>query len=176
MPLYNKIYLIGFMGSGKSTAGKKLAAEIGWNFIDMDKKIEERAGKPIPEIFSEHGETYFREVETQILKDLESSENVVISTGGGAPCHSDNMSLMKKAGLTIYLRLTPSQLKSRLTNAKNERPLIKGLSGEDLLGFIEQKLSQREQVYSQAEISIDGSGVDHEKLKELIRPYLVPGL
>ena len=173
MPLFNKIYLIGFMGSGKSTAGKKLAAEIGWNFIDMDKKIEESAGQTIPEIFSGHGEAHFREVEINVLRELEHSENVVISTGGGAPCHSDNMIFMKQTGLTIYLRLTPSQLKTRLTDAKTERPLIKGLSGEDLLGFIEQKLSQRESVYNQAEITIDGFGIDYKNLMEVIRKKII---
>ncbi len=104
------LYIIGFMGSGKSTAGKKIASHIGWSFIDLDKKIEEHTGKTIPEIFSQDGENYFREIETKLLRNLKTGSDTVISTGGGTPCHSDNMNFMLKTGLTLYLKLTPAEL------------------------------------------------------------------
>src|SRR5664279_2631025 len=94
------VYIIGFMGSGKSTAGKKLASLLGWSFIDFDKRIEEHTGKPISEIFSQHGENYFRNLETEILKNLKAETDTVISTGGGTPCYGDNMDYMLETGLT----------------------------------------------------------------------------
>jgi shikimate kinase len=87
MPGIRKVYIIGFMGSGKTTAGKKLAKVLGWSFIDLDKKIEEKAGKRIPEIFSQDGENYFRKIESETLKGIEYETDTVVSTGGGAPCY-----------------------------------------------------------------------------------------
>ncbi|MCJ7616788.1 MAG: shikimate kinase, partial [Desulfobacterales bacterium] len=122
----NIVYIIGFMGSGKSTAGKKLASHLGWSFIDLDRRIEEHTGKSIPELFSKYGEDYFRDVEANVLKRLKSQTNTIISAGGGTPCHGDNMDFMLETGLTVYLKLTSVQLKYRLSESKGERPLIKG--------------------------------------------------
>lgn len=166
------IYLIGFMGSGKSTAGKKLASLLDWSFIDLDKRVEEHCGKTIPEIFSDEGENYFRTVETEILKNLKSQENTVISTGGGTPCHSDNMDHMLETGLTIYLKLTPGQLKSRLIESTGKRPLIKDLGNESLLSFIEEKLRFREKCYKRAEIIIDGVSLDVGQLFSEVKKSL----
>ena len=166
------IYIIGFMGSGKTTAGKKLAALLGWSFIDLDKKIEEHTGKTIPEIFSQNGEDYFRTIETGLLKDLKSHTNSVISTGGGTPCYSDNMDHMLKTGLTLYLKMTPDQLKSRLSESKGERPLLKDLDQERLQSFIEEKLADREKWYSQSEITVEGINLDINKLRLLIKSRL----
>ncbi len=169
----NKIvYIIGFMGSGKSTAGKKLAATMGWSFIDLDKKVEERIGKTIPQVFSEFGEDYFRKIETEVLRSMRYQKKAIISTGGGAPCHSENMEFMLDTGLTVYLRLTPVQLRNRLSAAKGERPLIKNLGSEDLLSFIENKLHVREECYSRAEIQIDGFEIDYNLLNSLINKSL----
>jgi shikimate kinase len=166
------IYLIGFMGSGKTTAGKKLASLLGWSFVDLDKKIEEHVRMTIPEIFSKHGEAWFRQAESDILKSLGSESGAVISTGGGAPCHSDNMSYMLDKGLTVYLRLTPQQLVSRLSNAREERPLLKGMKGEELLGFITDKLAEREKWYTQAELIVDGFDLDIDKLYSRVKASL----
>jgi len=166
------IYIIGFMGSGKTTAGKKLAALLGWSFIDLDKKIEEHTGKTIPEIFSQNGEDYFRTIETGLLKDLKSHTNSVISTGGGTPCYSDNMDHMLKTGLTLYLKMTPDQLKSRLSESKGERPLLKDLDQERLQSFIEEKLADREKWYSQSEITVEGINLDINKLRLLVKSRL----
>jgi shikimate kinase len=94
MQYSRKVYIIGFMGSGKTTTGKKLASMLGWSFIDMDKKIEEYTGKKITELFSNYGEEYFRNIESEVLRKLKSETDVVISTGGGTPCHGSNMDFM----------------------------------------------------------------------------------
>jgi shikimate kinase len=167
-----KIYIIGFMGSGKSTAGKKLASLLGWTFIDLDKKIEENAGMTISEIFSQHGEDYFRNVEAYNLKDLNSFTNTVVSTGGGTPCHEGNMDYMLETGLTIYLKLTPGQLKSRLSGSSGERPLIKDLSSEELSVFIKEKLAFREEWYNRAEIVFEGIDLDISVLHILVKEKL----
>jgi shikimate kinase len=160
MPGSNKVYIIGFMGSGKSTTGMRLAGLLGWPFIDLDRSIEEHTGLSIPEIFSRYGETWFREVESETLKSLTSLPNGVISTGGGTPCYGENMDYMLETGLTIYLKLTPGQLKSRLSGTNGERPLIKDLGDEDLLSFIKEKLAIREKWYNRADLNFNGFDTD----------------
>ena len=160
------------MGSGKSTAGKKLASLLGWSFTDIDTKIEEHSGMTIPELFSQYGEDYFRNVESEVLKSLKSQTNTVISTGGGTPCHRDNMEYMLETGLTLYLKLTPGQLKSRLSESSTERPLLKGLTNEGLLGFIEEKLSFREKWYKRAELTVEGINLDINLLHSLVKSSL----
>jgi shikimate kinase len=166
------IYIIGFMGSGKTTAGKELASLLGWSFIDLDGKIEEFTGKTIPEIFSQNGEAYFRTVESELLKNFNAETNTVISTGGGTPCFSDNMDYMLKTGLTLYLKMTPEQLKSRLSESNGERPLIKDLDNRKLQNFIEEKLSEREKWYSKSEITVEGNNLDTDQLHSLVRSRL----
>ena len=166
------IYVLGFMGSGKTTAGKKLASHLGWSFLDLDKKIEEHSGKTIPEIFSNNGENYFRKIESGLLKSLEYPSNIVISTGGGTPCYNDNMDYMLKTGLTLYLKLTPQQLNSRLSESKGERPLIKDLDQQELQSFIEKKLADREKWYNRSDIIIEGIDPDINLLCSLVKSKL----
>jgi len=167
-----KIYIIGFMGSGKTTAGKKIASLLGWTFIDLDKKIEEHEGKSIPEIFAQNGENYFRKVESEVLKDIQNQSDVVISTGGGTPCHGNNMEFMLETGLTLYLKLTPGQLKSRLINSKGERPLIKNLDEAGLFVFINGKLAEREIFYNRAEVTVEGIDTDINLLTSCLKQNL----
>lgn len=167
-----KIYIIGFMGSGKSTAGKKLASLMGWTFVDLDKNIEEFAGKSIPEIFEQDGESSFRQIEANILRSLDSLKHTVISTGGGTPCYDDNMEFMLGTGLTLYLKLTPGQLKSRLSKSKGERPLIKDLGSGELLSFIEKKLFDREKWYDRSDIIIEAIDLDVNILYENVKAKL----
>jgi shikimate kinase len=166
------IYIIGFMGSGKSYTGRKLASILGWTFIDLDKKIEEHTGKTIPEIFSQEGEDWFREIETSLLRKLNSVKNTIISTGGGAPCYSNNMDFMLKNGLTLYLKLTPEELHVRLSQSKGERPLIKNLDKDDLQNYIEGKLADREKCYSRSDITVTGLDPDINLLISLIKSRL----
>jgi shikimate kinase len=163
------IYIIGFMGSGKSTAGKKLAMSLGWAFVDLDRKIEEVAGKTIPLIFSEDGEERFRKLETEVLQNFKSEMNTVVSTGGGTPCHGDNMGFMLATGLTVYLKMTPEQLTSRLLESTGQRPLLKNIPDNKLNGFIGKKLASREKWYNKANIIIDGKNLDINYLSSLIK-------
>jgi shikimate kinase len=172
MPGIRKVYIIGFMGSGKTTAGKKLAKVLGWSFIDLDKKIEEKAGKRIPEIFSQDGENYFRKIESETLKGIEYETDTVVSTGGGAPCYEENMDFMLRTGLTVYLKLTSLQLRSRLSESKGDRPLIVNLGKDELLAFIEEKLHSREEWYNKAEISIEGIDIDIKNLSKRVKSAL----
>jgi shikimate kinase len=165
----NIIYVIGFMGSGKSTAGKKLAASLGWSFIDLDRKIEELAGKTIPQIFSGDGEQAFRKLESDVLRSIKSLEDTIVSTGGGTPCHGNNMDYMLESGLTVYLKMTPEQLTYRLLESSGERPLIKNISDEQLPEFIEKILTVREKWYSRADIIIEGINLDINRLLSLIK-------
>lgn len=169
----NKIFLIGFMGSGKSITGKKLASHLKWTFIDLDEKIENITGMKIREIFSEKGEAFFRRSESEALQGMASESNAVISTGGGTPCFGNNMDFMLRTGLTVYLRMTPARLKSRLADSSDHRPLLKDIGKEDLEEYIAGKLSEREKWYSRAEIIIDGFNTDfsvlYSSVKKLIK-------
>jgi len=165
------LYIIGFMGSGKTTTGKRVASLLEWSFVDLDKQIEVHTGLKIPEIFSLHGEDHFRNVEAEVLRSLVTDTNTVISTGGGTPCYGSNMEFMLQTGLTIYLKLTPGQLMSRLNNAADERPLIKNLSGENLQSFIGDKLKFREKWYEKSEMIIDGFNLDLSNLNFLVRSH-----
>jgi len=165
----SRIFLIGFMGSGKSTLGAKLARVINYSFVDMDTLIEETAGMTIPGIFRELGEEVFRKWEHDILLELCTREKVVISTGGGAPCHNEMMQIMNAHGTTVYIKLSQEALKKRLQNSRTERPLIKGKSEDELLHFIEAKLTEREYYYSQAHHTVDGVNLKSEDLDTLLK-------
>lgn len=169
MSEHSIIYLVGFMGSGKTTAAKKLSALLGWNFVDLDSLIEQRTGKRIPEIFSSDGEELFRRIETKILRELIEKVNIVVSTGGGAPCHDANMDFMLDTGVTVYLKLTPAQLRDRLASSKTERPLIKAIDKNNLQDYIEKKLSERENFYNRALITMEGCELDAGLLLQKIK-------
>lgn len=160
------------MGSGKTTTGKKLASMLGWSFIDLDKKIEEHTGKKIPEIFSQYGEDYFRNIESEVLRKMKAQTNTVISTGGGTPCHDNNMDFMLETGLTLYLKLTPAQLKRRLSDSKSDRPLLNDINKENLQSFIENKLTFREKYYCRAEIQIESFDMDYAFLHSMVKKNL----
>ena len=153
----NRIFLIGYMGSGKTTVGKLLAAKLGYSFVDMDVHIEEKLFKSVSQIFAELGEEQFRLLERQSLYEVAKSDRVVISTGGGAPCFFDNMKYMNEHGISIYLKLSPEQLAVRLGDSHiNKRPLIADKKGEELLRFIREGLAIREPYYLQAVFSVTG--------------------
>ena len=167
-----RIYIIGFMGSGKSTAGKKLAATLGWQFLDLDTQIERQEGQSIKDIFSSQGEDHFREIESKTLLNLNTSENTVISTGGGTPCYSNNMDYLISTGLVVYLKMTPGQLMSRLERSTRDRPLIKKLNKKELLKFISDKLLEREEYYLKASLIVKGTDLDIKALNDIINERL----
>ena len=153
----NRIFLIGYMGSGKTTVGKLLAAKLGLSFMDMDTHIEEKLCKSVHQIFVDLGEQEFRLLEQQSLHEIADFDNIVISTGGGAPCFFDNMKFMNEHGVTFYLKLSPEELSERLEDSHtNKRPLLSGRKGKELLLFISDGLESREPYYSQAKFTVTG--------------------
>jgi shikimate kinase len=163
-----KIFLIGYMGSGKSTAGKKLAAKLGFEFIDLDKFIEQETGKTIPEIFAEKGEGEFRALENNALKKLITKENIVVACGGGTPCYYGNMELMNNHGTTIYLKMSVDSLATRLINAKGKRPLVEGKTEEELKAYITEHLEKREDIYHQAQYIVKGKNLNVDELVDFV--------
>jgi len=153
----NRIFLIGYMGSGKTTVGQLLATQLGYSFIDMDNHIEGKLFKSVSQIFTELGEDQFRLLERQCLHEVAEFDQVVISTGGGVPCFFDNMEYMNKQGVTVYLKLSSADLAERLElSHANKRPLLANRKGEELLHFISEELVKREPFYSQAAFSVSG--------------------
>jgi len=152
-----RIFLIGYMGSGKTTIGKLLAERLQCSFVDMDAYIEKNQFKTVSQIFIELGEEEFRLLERQCLHEVAEFDNVIISTGGGAPCFFDNMEFMNSHGLTIYLKLTSAELAERLeTSHANKRPLLAKRKGEELQQFIAEGLAVREPFYAQAAYALSG--------------------
>jgi len=153
----NRIFLIGYMGSGKTTVGQLLATQLGYSFIDMDNHIEGKLFKSVSQIFAELGEDQFRMLEKQCLHEVAEFDQVIISTGGGVPCFFDNMEYMNKQGVTVYLKLSSADLAERLEQSHaNKRPLLANRKGEELLHFISEELAKREPFYSQAAFSVSG--------------------
>ena len=145
-----RIILIGYMGAGKTTVGKDLAKCLGVPFYDLDWYIETRMRKKVKQIFDERGEEGFRKIERNMLHEVAEFENVVISCGGGTPCFYDNMDYLNAQGDVVYLRGTPEILFRHLKMGKGVRPLLLGKSDEELLAFIREQLSKREEFYMKA--------------------------
>lgn len=162
----DRIFLIGYMGSGKTSMGKLLAENLQFTFVDMDAHIEKKYHRTVSEIFTQMGEEKFREIERECLHEIADFEKTVISTGGGTPCFFDNMEYMNNRGLTVYLKLTPDQLVIRLeTSRKGKRPLLADRKGEELKIFIEQGLKSREPFYNRAQKIV--SGTDEEMVQKI---------
>ena len=155
MVIPQRIYIIGFMGSGKSTLGKKLANKLGYHFMDTDKMIENKLALSVHDIFKKNGEDFFREQETLILNETLLLDKVIVSTGGGLPCYPNNIDTINKMGTSIYLKGETLFLKNRLLPNQSNRPLIEGLSDDELYQYIEKKLQEREPFYNKAHYHID---------------------
>lgn len=145
------LILTGFMGTGKSTIGRRLARQLGWTFCDTDAMIEERAGKPIPRIFAEDGEAAFRRIETEVARGLAELERHVIATGGGIVVGEGNLELLESAGRVVLLEATPEAIWRRVRHSSH-RPL---LAKPDPLGEIKLLLKQRAPAYGRIRIKID---------------------
>lgn len=164
-----RIFLIGYMGAGKTTVGKALAKATGLQFYDLDWYIESRLRKTIPQIFAERGEEGFREVERRLLHEAAEFENVIISCGGGTPCFFDNIGYMGTQGQVVYLKASPEVLCKHLKMGKTKRPLIKGKSSEELAAFISEQLHRRSPFYEQAAFTLDVSLMDsYDKIQTTV--------
>ena len=169
--MVKRVFLIGFMGGGKTTIGKFVAKDMGWQFIDMDSYIEECQRKTISSIFSEAGENGFRDIERKAVAELCEKENIIVATGGGAPCFFDNMEAMNRSGLTVYLNVDAPTLCNRLKNARAHRPLLADKTDDELLDYITQKLQEREPYYSKARMIVDGDKLPFSMYKNLIEYF-----
>ena len=172
-----RIILIGYMGAGKTTVGKALAKELGIIFYDLDWYIENRMRKSIAQIFAERGEEGFRKIEYNMLHEVAEFENVIISCGGGTPCFFDNMDYLNQQGQVVYPKADPEVLYKHLVMSKNDRPLLRGKSPEQLITFIREQLEKREPYYTKARYTLDVSLMDNyekirisvEKIRELLK-------
>jgi shikimate kinase len=162
------VILIGFMGCGKTTLGRKLARALDYRFLDADDAIEAAEGMSIPEIFAQKGESHFRQLEHQFITGLRDRQNVVVSTGGGMPCFGNNMDLLNEAGTTIYLKRSVPELVHRLVHARKQRPLIAGKNRKELVYFISELLPVREKYYLQAAFVLERDAQTAETIRELI--------
>ena len=165
-----KLFLIGYMGCGKSSLGKKLAKRADFEFVDMDSIIEQREGAPVADIFHYAGEEYFRKTERAVIEELgEAAGNYVISTGGGVPAWEDNMERMNTIGSTVYLRRTAQQIASRLSpHGRQKRPKLRGLNDEELVEFMTKNMAEREPFYSKATHIIECASYSDEEIIEII--------
>jgi len=166
----NLTFVVGFMGSGKTTWGRKLAQAAGHQFIDLDHVIVDKIGMDIPTFFKNRGEAEFRRLEAETLRTIPSDIPTVVATGGGTPCYHDSMNWMNEHGNTIYFKLSPRQLWQRLNKPKHieSRPALKGLTEGELLDFITEKLHEREPFYSRAKLVVDQSAIEVEELARQI--------
>ncbi|MDB5207808.1 MAG: shikimate kinase [Flavisolibacter sp.] len=162
-----KIFMIGFMGCGKTHWGKLLSEKLKVPFFDLDSMIEEHEGKNITEIFAEMGEEYFRMLEKDVLYLVtESHETFVMACGGGTPCFFNNIDYMKRKGTTVWINCSIDNLHHRLLKEKEARPLIRGLADDELRSFIIKKYSDRKIFYRQAAVILSDEEVTVEKLIE----------
>jgi shikimate kinase len=169
----DKIFLIGFMGCGKSTHGKKLAKALQKPFIDLDNYIEKKEEAAVQTIFETKGEDYFREKETEYLKQVIARyPKSVISLGGGAACFNNNINLIRKSGTVVYIEMPAESLHYRLTQSETQRPLLKNKSAEESLEFIKYLLHKREPFYTQAHITVNGINLTTDKLKEALSLFI----
>jgi shikimate kinase len=166
-----RIFLIGFMFSGKSTVGKKLASIMNYNFIDTDKYFEEKYKISIFDFFEKFGEEMFRKFEHEILKELVLKDKVIISTGGGLPCFNNNMDIINKEGISIYLEMPYNAIINRQKNSKQKRPLLKNKTQEEIETYLLDLLTKREPIYKKSKIKIDSQNIDFSSLKETIGRY-----
>jgi len=163
------IFLVGYMGCGKTTVGKLLSERLGLPLVDLDTFIENRFHKSISQLFAEKGEPEFRRIEHAALEEVSLFENTIVATGGGAACFHDNMALMNSRGMTVYLRTPVGILDERLKHGKSHRPLVNEKSDEELKSFITEMLLIRTPYYMQAQLIVDSKGLlDFSFVEEIV--------
>jgi len=168
-----RIFLLGFMGSGKSFSGQKLAERFSLFFVDLDDHIEAKEGRTISAIFEEEGEDYFRKIEQECLHEMENLNMVIVSTGGGTPCFFDNVKWMNEHGITIFLETPSELLAKRLAPEMEHRPLLKDFSQKELIEFIEKKLEERNPFYYQSQM-VYVQKKEGQDFAEDLKGYLAP--
>lgn len=157
------------MGCGKSFLSKRLAEEMNLSLIDLDKYIEEKNFMSVPDIFEKFGEDEFRKREQNALLEVTKVNDVIVATGGGAPCFFDNIDVMNQTGLTLYINTPEDVIVDRLINSRHKRPLVDGKSREELIDFVSKKIKEREAFYTQAKAFINPLEQSMEEIIELIK-------
>lgn len=155
-----RVFLMGFMGAGKTTLGKALAKDLGVSFIDLDQYIENRYLKSVSQLFAAYGEKGFRERESCLLREVGEFDNVIVSCGGSTPLIGDNMDYMLSQGQTVYLKCNNDTLLRRLKVARSQRPLIASKTDEELAAFIDSETQRREPGYLRAEYICPGDRLE----------------
>jgi shikimate kinase len=164
------IFLIGYMGCGKSYWGRLLADSLNYDFIDLDELIEQREGLSIPDIFKQFGEDSFREREQLALESVQDmKQTCVISTGGGAPCFHNNMYKMNAMGKTLFLEASPLILKQNILKSNGERPIVKAIPENEIEAYIANHLNKRLPFYQQAQLNVNVDGLRLEELIQLFK-------
>ena len=163
-----RIVLVGFMGSGKTTIGKKIAKKLNIPFIDLDSEIEKKYNLSILNIFHDFGEAKFRNMEFHYIRSLINRSNFVLSTGGGTPCYKNNISFLNELGITCYLNRSIKELSHRLHKSKKKRPLIEGLNNVELIYFISEEMKVRDQYYRKAQLILNRKDQVPEEIISLI--------
>ncbi|MBN2596680.1 shikimate kinase [Labilibaculum sp.] len=167
-----KIFLIGYMGCGKSRWGKIIAAHYGFHFVDLDTLIEEREKLTIPKIFEKFGESGFRQREHDALKSIFEAENLIVATGGGAPCFNNNMEEMNRLGVTLFIECSPLLLRERITNSDSERPLVKNFSQDELLDYITRHLKFRMPYYEKSQYKMVSGNLELDDFTAILDPVI----
>jgi len=164
------ISLVGYMGCGKTTIGRKIARRLGYGFVDLDYKIEEEYKHSIRDIFEKYTEDSFRKIEHTVLRQVLQKDNIVVAMGGGTACFYNNMEYINETTTSVYIKMSAEALSSRLVKSKNPRPLITGKTHDDLLKFVSKQLYEREAYYKKAHFTINGLSIDIAKLIDLVNP------
>jgi shikimate kinase len=162
-----RIYLVGFMGSGKSTLGQRIASAFQVSCFDTDRVVESQAGMTISDIFNSRGEDYFRHLETDVLKQTAFYEKSIIATGGGMPCFGDNMHWMKEKGITMFLDWPEPIITKQLLKERASRPLLATLTDTDARIKIKDLLQLRRPIYEQAAITLEMQGDEESDFRLL---------
>ena len=171
------LFLVGYMGCGKSSIGRRIARRLGVRCIDTDAEVEQREGASVVDIFRYEGEEYFRRAERTTLESIVAEaggqSDVVVSTGGGLPVWSDNMEYMNRAGRTVYIRRTAEQIASRLSPyGRMKRPKLRGLNDEELVEFMRAGIESRREFYEKSMLTIDGGEHSDEEITRIITDWI----
>lgn len=166
-----RIFLVGYMGSGKTRTGKLLAKAMNYGFMDMDELFEERYRISIQDFFRKYDEEAFRKLEHQLLAETILRDNVVYSMGGGTPCFFNNMEMLNQYGLTVYIRMPALALFRRLEESKKQRPVLNSMASDELLLHIQSQLTARDPFYSRAAFIIDDINLNINELAQMIKDH-----